>query len=110
MARRRAGVERVGDETAARHPLLKLLLADVVLKNGARLLRESASRRMLSKRQQAPAYQLPLPETLPQRLATIAALRVATKSWPGAVVVGAGVLAHSLYKRGKARRSERGQG
>lgn len=107
MVRRRNRAEASGEQPAARHPLLKLLLADVVLKNGSRLLRRNALRRFLNGRSPALEDQIPLPKTLPQRLATIAVTRVATRSWPGAAIVGAGMLAHGLYKRGKARRQDR---
>jgi hypothetical protein len=100
MARRRNRAEGDGGQQSARHPLLKLLLADVVVQNGSRLLRQKASQRLL------PTPEQPTP--LPKRLATLAAMRLATRSWPGAAIVGAGMLAHGLYKRGKARRKERG--
>ena len=103
MARRRNRAEDQG-EPAARHPLLRLLLADVVVQNGSRLLRRKASQRLLNDPVADPEQTTPLPK----RLATLAALRVATRSWPGAAIVGAGMLAHGLYKRGKARRAERG--
>lgn len=105
MARRRNRAEDNGGQTAARHPLLRLLLADAVVQNGSRLLRRKASQRLLTD----PVAEPEQPTPLPKRLATLAAMRVATRSWPGAAIVGAGMLAHTLYKRGKVRRTERGQ-
>jgi hypothetical protein len=102
MARRRNRAEANGGQTAARHPLLRLLLADAVVQNGSRLLRRKASQRLLAD----PVAEPDQPMGLPKRLATLAAMRVATRSWPGAAIVGAGMLAHGLYKRGKARRAD----
>lgn len=103
MARRRKGADAGSDGSAARNPLLGLLLADVVVRNGLRLLRQKASQRILS----APKADPEVPMPLPKRLATVAAMRMATRSWPGAAIVGAGLVAHTLYKRGKARRDAR---
>lgn len=103
MARRRKGADAGSDGPVARNPLLSLLLADVVVRNGSRLLRQKASQRILTDTKADPE----VPMGLPKRLATIAAMRVATRSWPGAAIVGGGMLAHTLYKRGKARRDAR---
>ncbi len=110
MARRRNRADMGGTEVhagsaAARHPLLQLLLADVVVQRGSRLLRQKASQRLLRDPQAAPDTPMPLPK----RLATLAAMRVATRSWPGAAIVGAGMLTHALYKRGKAKRLDQGK-
>lgn len=108
MAKRRKPASDSPPTGLRAHPVVRLLLADVVVRNGARLLRNPAARRFIAGKLGMAKSDVPAPNPgLPQRLASIAVMRVATRSLPGAALVGAGWLAHNLYKRGKARREAR---
>ena len=110
MARRRKPASDTPPTGLRANPIVRLLLADVVVRNGARLLRNQTARRFISGRLGLAKSDVPAPNPgLPQRLASMAVMRLATRSLPGAAIVGAGWLAHNLYKRGKARRLARHQ-
>ncbi len=89
------------------HPLVKLLLADVVVRGAGRLVRSQTARKFIAQRLGLTPGEVAEKPSLPKRVAGAVALRVATRSVPGAVVVGTGLIAHGLYKRGKARRAAR---
>ena len=71
------------------------ILADIVRKNGGKLL-DSAIDRLL------PASEAAAKKTLLGGIAGAVALRVATRSVPGAIVVGSGLIAKRLYDRRRA--------
>ena len=48
--------------------------------------------------------------SLVQALASYAVARMATRSLPGAVIVGGGLLAKTLFDRGRSRRKNRRDG
>ena len=103
MARKRHQPDE--PETPKRHPLLRLLTADLVLRAGSYALRRAVSKGLV--RGKAAAV---VPDHKPSastRMLTAVASAVATRSVPGAVLVGSGIVVHALYKRGKARRAER---
>ena len=86
------------------------MLAAGVVRTAAGVGRNQAARRFISGKLGVATSDIPAPRpSLPQRLASVAVMRVATRSLPGAALVGAGWLAHTLYKRGKARRIARHQ-
>jgi len=111
MARRRKPAPDDIPPTGLRaNPIVRLLLADVVVRNAARLLRNPAAQRFIAGKLGMAKSDVPAPNPgLPQRLAAMAVMRLATRSLPGAALVGAGWLTHNLYKRGKARRLARHQ-
>lgn len=88
------------------NPHTNLIIADVALRGSATLMRQAVERGMLGtryapKKAKAILKGRSLTETL---LHTVIA-RVATRSIPGALVVGGGLLAKTLYDRGVARRA-----
>ncbi|MFC3101966.1 hypothetical protein [Altererythrobacter lauratis] len=100
-------------ENLARNPVLRLLLADAVIIGLTRMMRSQVAHRFIARKlgivppaKGGGKSAAPKP-SLPARIAGVIALRVATRSVPGAALVGAGMLAHTLYKRGKARRAEK---
>ncbi len=71
------------------------ILADIVRKNGGKLL-DSAVNRLL------PTSEAEAKKSLLGGIAGAVALRVATRSVPGAIVVGSGLIAKRLYDRRRA--------
>ena len=100
-------------ENLAQNPVLKLLLADAVIIGVTRMMRSEVAHRFIARKlgiipaAKAGGKRAAPKPSLPARIAGVIALRVATRSVPGAALVGAGMLAHTLYKRGKARRAEK---
>ncbi|MEZ5735290.1 MAG: hypothetical protein R3E09_05700 [Novosphingobium sp.] len=87
-------------------PRTNLILADILLRGGNRLLRRGVERSLLTaKYSPGQAEKLMKNRTLLGTLASTALARVATRSVPGAIVVGGGLLAKTLYDRRKARES-----
>jgi hypothetical protein len=88
--------------------LVRLLTADLVLRAGGYALRQAISKDVLSGRAGEKAAKAAHAQSnLSTRVVTAAATAVATRSVPGAVLVGTGMAIHALYKRGKARRAQR---
>lgn len=103
MARKRRKVD--AENQPKRHPLLRLLTADLVLRAGSFALRRAVKKGLVrGKVADVVPDHKPSPST---RVLTAAASTLATRSVPGALLVGSGMVVHALYKRGKARRAER---
>jgi hypothetical protein len=77
------------------------LLARIFRRGGSRLL-DAAAGRVFSQKADAPKRK----SSLSAAIAGAALTRIATRSVPGAIVVGGGLLAKSLYDR-RHRRGER---
>ncbi|MEQ1542428.1 MAG: hypothetical protein HOO94_02470 [Novosphingobium sp.] len=80
----------------ARNPIL----AEIVRKGGGKLLNTAVAKAL-----PGDAEALPARKTLLGGIAGALAVRLATRSVPGAIVVGGGILAKSLYDRRRARRA-----
>jgi hypothetical protein len=98
-----------GVEGPSRNPMTNLVLADVALRVGGTLLRLGVERAMLG-RGYSPqkAKKAVHGRSLRKTLFGATLARVATRSVPGAIVVGGGMLAKTLYDRTRgdaARRS-----
>jgi len=85
------------------NPKTNLVFADVALRAGALLVRQGIERGLLGKRY-APekARSILKGRTLPETLVGGAIAKLATKSVPGAIIVGGGLLAKTLYDRRKS--------
>jgi len=83
-----------------------LLVADLALRGGAMLVQQGIERGLLG-RKYAPgkAMKLAKGRTWGESLLHGAVLRLATRSVPGAIVVGGGLLAKTLHDRRKARKA-----
>ena len=91
-----------------RSVVVRVLTADLVLRAGGYMLRRAVSKGMLRggaalKAERAADRQ----DDITTRVVTAAATAIATRSVPGALLVGTGMAVHALYKRGKARRARR---
>lgn len=103
MARKRRKAD--AEDKPKGHPLLRLLTADVALRAGSYVLRRAVRKGVVSgKVAEAVPDHKPSTST---RVLTAAASAIATRSVPGALLVGSGIIVHTLYTRGKARRAER---
>lgn len=88
--------------------LVRLLTADLVLRAGGYALRQAVSKGVLRGRAgEKAAKATHTQDNISTRVVTAAATAVATRSVPGAVLVGTGMAIHALYTRGKARRAKR---
>ncbi len=87
------------------HPFMRALTADFVLRAGSYALRHAVRNGLVSGKaaDAVPDH----PPSLGTRVLTVAASTVATRSVPGALLVGSGILVRTLYRRGMARREER---
>lgn len=86
------------------NPMTNLILADIALRGGGALLRRAVETGLLGKATgAAKAKKIIKGRTMTQSLLGTALARIATRSVPGAIVIGGGLLAKTLYdrKRGK---------
>ena len=93
------------------NPATNLLLADVAIRGGGRLLRHTVERTLLgAKYSPNKAREIVSGRSMFQTLLGTAVARVATRSVPGALLVGGGLLAKTLYDRSKDRAQARAEG
>lgn len=85
--------------------LLRVLTTDIALRAGSFALRRAVDQGMV--RGKAAAAVPDHKPSVSTRVLTAAASTIATRSVPGALLVGSGILVHTLYTRGKARRAEK---
>lgn len=82
------------------NPMTNLIMADVVLRGGGRLLRHAVERGLLGARYSpGKARRIVKGRTMTQTLVGTAIARIATSSIPGALLVGGGLLAKALIDR-----------
>ncbi len=93
------------------NPMTNLLIADLALRGGGQLLRHMVERTMLgAKFSPAKAKNIIGGRSMLQTLLGTAAARIATRSVPGAILVGGGLLAKTLFERSQDKRSTRAKG
>ena len=82
------------------NPMTNLVLADIALRGGGQLLRHAIERGLLGKAYSPEkAKDLIKGRSMGQTLIGTAVARIATRSVPGALIVGGGLLAKTLYDR-----------
>jgi hypothetical protein len=92
-------------------PMTNLVLADVALRGGGALVRHLIERGLLgTKYSPQAAKNLVKGRSMAQTLVGTALARVATRSVPGALLVGGGLIAKTLYDRSKGTRKARAEG
>lgn len=93
------------------NPMTNLIIADLVLRGGGRLLRNLVERNVLKAKYPADtAKSIVSGRGMAQTLVSTAIARVATRSVPGAILVGGGLIAKTLYDRRKgAEAKEKGK-
>jgi hypothetical protein len=92
------------------NPMTNLILADVALRVGGQLLRHGVERGLLGQKYgPGKAKKIVKGRSMAQTLLGTAVARIATRSVPGAIVVGGGLLAKTLYDR-RRRKEARAEG
>ena len=93
------------------NPMTNLLIADLALRGGGQLLRHVVERTLLgTKFSKTKAKNIVGGRTMFQTLLGTAVARIATRSVPGAIVVGGGLLAKTLFDRRDNTRAARAKG
>lgn len=92
-------------------PASNLIMADIAMRAGSYLLRNSVEKTMLRGRYgKQESRNILENRTVKQNLAAFAAAKIATRSVPGAMVVGGGILLKTLFQMSQQRRARlRGQ-
>lgn len=93
------------------NPMTNLIIADLALRGGGRLLRNAVERTVLgAKYSKSDAKDLVRGRTMTQTLVGTAIARIATRSVPGALLVGGGLLAKTLFDRRQSKAKARTEG
>ncbi|QNE06246.1 hypothetical protein [Croceicoccus marinus] len=89
------------------NPMTNLILTDIALRGVSRIARRVTEQKMLSKRySKENAKKVMAGRSVGETLLAAAVARAATRSVPGAVVIGGGLLAKALYDRRKGHSSK----
>ena len=89
------------------NPMTNLIIADLALRAGEALLRRSVEKSIIGGKLGAKkAGRVIKGRTMMQTLVGTAIARVATRSVPGAIIVGGGMLAKTLYDRKHRAKAE----
>lgn len=113
-------IDRTGDKIApdnrdvagpSPNPATNLMIHDILLRSGGRFLRVGLEKGLLRNRYGGEtAKDVIENRTMLHTLASYAVARIATRSVPGAIVVGGGILAKALLDRRKSRAAARRAG
>ncbi len=109
LARTRSGVEKVPGPSP--NPATNVLIAEILVRGAGRLARRTMEKGLLKAhfdREQATS--IVEGRGLAHTLVSTTVARVATRSVPGALLVGGGLLAKTLYDRSISRRKARRRG
>lgn len=88
--------------------MTNLIIADLALRGGGRLLRNAVERTVLGRKfSPEKASNIVAGRTMAQTLLGTAIARIATRSVPGAILVGGGLLAKTLYDRKQGKTASR---
>lgn len=91
------------------NPMTNLIIADVLLRGGGQFMRHAVERTLLGvKYPKDKAKNIVKGRSMAQTILTTAAARLATRSVPGALLVGGALIAKTLfdYRRGESARKE----
>lgn len=103
LAKTRGGIRKVPGPSP--NPATNLLVADIAMRTAMRLFRRTLEKGLLHARfDPAKAHEIVEGRTLGKTLVSAAAARMATKSIPGALLVGGGILGKALLDRSISRR------
>ncbi|WP_338243298.1 hypothetical protein [Aurantiacibacter hainanensis] len=93
------------------NPATNLMLADVVMRMGSYVLRGGVEKAFLKKRyDDKTAKEIKNNRSLVSTLGSIVVAKFATRSIPGAAIVGTGILGKVLYDHSKSRRANKREG
>lgn len=109
LARTRSGVEKVPGPSP--NPATNVLIAEILVRSAGRLARRAMEKGMLKARfEREQAVAIIEGRGLAHTLVSTTVARVATRSVPGALLVGGGLLAKTLFDRSISRRKARRRG
>ncbi len=93
------------------NPATNLILADIAIRAGTYLARRGVEKQLLAGRYgKDTAHDIVRNRSLRQSLASFMLASVATRSLPGAILVGGGAIAKTLLDRRKSRRGAKLEG
>ena len=93
------------------NPMTNVVLADIALRTGGQLMRQAVERTVLGvKYDKKKARAIVKGRSMTQTLVSTAIARLATRSVPGALLVGGGMLAKALFDRRKSRAEAQAEG
>ena len=115
MARKAKVSSKTGNKPSipgpSANPMTNLIVVDLVLKAGTRVVRHALERGVLgTKYSPDKARAIVKSRSMTQTLVGTAVARIATGSVPGALVVGGALLAKSLYDLRKGRQAAEAEG
>jgi len=106
-----AGGDSDGVAGPSSNPATNLIIHDIVMRSGGRLMRHALEKGLLRTRYGTEgAKTLIENRSLPIALASYLVSRVATRSLPGAAIVGGGLIAKTLYDRRRSRKASKRAG
>ncbi|MGB3738261.1 MAG: hypothetical protein WA948_02795 [Pontixanthobacter sp.] len=113
-------VDSIRDKTPGRkskvpgpstNPATNLVVADITMRAGTYIMRSAIEKGMLRGRyDRNTASEIIKNKTLGQTLISVVLAKMATRSLPGAVVVGGGIAAKTLFDRSQRRRKAKHRG
>ncbi|WP_240654534.1 hypothetical protein [Croceicoccus ponticola] len=91
--------------------MTNLIVTDIALRGAGRLARHFTEKTLLRTRYtKDDAEKVVEGRSMIQTLAAVAVARIATRSLPGAIIVGTGILGKTLLDRSKGKREARAEG
>lgn len=109
VAKTRSGIEKVPGPSP--NPATNVLIAEILVRSAGRLARRAMEKGLLKARfEKDQAAAIVEGRGLAHSLVSTTVARVATRSVPGALLVGGGLLAKTLYDRSISRRKARRRG
>lgn len=109
LGKARSGVEKVPGPSP--NPATNVLIAEILVRSAGRLARRTMEKGLLKARfEQEQAIAIVEGRGLAHTLVSTTVARVATRSVPGALLVGGGLLAKTLFDRSLSRRKARRRG
>ena len=110
IGRRRSG-KRTKVPGPTENPATNLLVADIAIRAGSYLIRRSVEKGLLRNRyDKDTAREIIEKRSLRQSVVSSGLAMIASRSVPGAVIIGGGALAKSLYDRRKSKRRQQADG
>lgn len=107
MARKTRKVSNAedADQSSIADAAGNLIVADIALRTGSYLLRTLAERNILGRRfGKVDARQIIANRTVKHTVASVIVSKIATRSVPGAIMVGTGLVAKTLFDQSQKRR------
>jgi len=105
-AARKAGETASDLRGPSPNPMTNLVIADLALRTSGQLVRHAVERALLgAKYSPQKAKEIVKGRSIAQTMIGTAVARIATRSVPGAILVGGGLLAKTLYDRSRSRKA-----